>query len=931
MYLCLFGSTGITPAFASLFEPCRHDCNDCCTFQSDLYAYADGGPKPTWHHHVIRTSVAAGADNFRPELLRWFGVASADGTESPDGTFQLRLRVATAVALGMNKVQRDGLTDAQAVSIIYPLLKPPKPGQSSDPANPTSYRFIAVSTVLSKALALAIASRLTHFADCNGLLPFEQAGFRARQGAEHHVWALSNLLRARRRAGQSTYALYIDFEKAYDRVNPAALAAVLDAMGVPTPMVELIRRWRAGRRGAVFVNGVSTSPFDLASGVPQGCPLSPLLFSLFLSSLSSYLDSVPGLTGAGFRGLTFRRLAYADDVVILSTTAHGLQLALDHVHLWAAAWGMTVSVGPSKTQAQHFPSTADSQLKAKAAEATAASSAARAAFTDAVRRASAARRGGAAAALLAADSELSSSITSFTAASLAADLAVAAAPPPLPALFLNGVPVDWVEQYRYLGATLRSDLDDAPTVKRMLSVAAAAFSKLFTHRPVIRRLCIAAQLQLLRTHVLGAAEYLRSVTDPYGALGKEMDMLALTAARGILRLPPGTSNDLVWALSGLLPSAASSARAWLRLRLQLHDPPFVSPATLLFRVLRVEPVSPISIAGADANWVHVTSNLLTYHVQCGAMLSRPVDYSDIARTSAVFGRSIALISFRSGLVDPLPAPAPAVQPQPALTGPVPSARGSKRHAAALFCHNEHMAAAVTRAGTRHHDNPLSAAGPGLRSLVSTSLHATPPYALLAALQGAQALHLWPFAPPPATARLRRAHRPRADAPPAALPYKNLFTWSHCRLCGAGGPDEDVFHVALICPHPALRVARAPILSSLRNVVRGVWIAVSRALSRRNIFFDIPDGPERGSLTAYLGGAYLPPDELQFIAYRLLMAAPWPASEARARGFLAAAAIGVIFDNGYVGELRRPCNGLVTWADDRLTTVAKAWRAVCAGP
>ena len=115
-------------------------------------------------------------------------------------------------------------------------------------------------------------------------------------------------------------------------------------MGVPDATLALLRTWRSQRTASVVVNGVRTTPFPIATGVPQGCPLSPLLFNLFISSLSSYLDTIPGLTGAGFLGVSIRRLAYADDIAILAESAAALQLALDHIHKWATAWGLSLSV-----------------------------------------------------------------------------------------------------------------------------------------------------------------------------------------------------------------------------------------------------------------------------------------------------------------------------------------------------------------------------------------------------------------------------------------------------------------------------------------------------------------------------------------------------------------------------------------------------------
>ena len=292
-------------------------------------------------------------------------------------------------------------------------------------ADPTAYRTLAVAGLLSKILvALLMLARLSHFAEGTGALPWEQGSARAGgQSAEQHASALLSFLRARRCAGRWTYVLYVDVVKAFDRVHPAALDEVLLRMGVPEPMRALLRTWRVGRLGAVVVNGVQLDPFSIGSGVPQGCPLSPLLFNLFLSSLSRFLASCPELRGAEALGVRLLRLIFADDVAVIAEEAAEVQAALARIHAWMRAWGLDISVGPSKTEAQAFPPSP----------------------------------------------------------------AAAAAAAPLPTLLdLGGRAVAWVQLYRYLGLSLSSDLSDSVHSARTVDSVRAAFGRYFHGNEVVR-------------------------------------------------------------------------------------------------------------------------------------------------------------------------------------------------------------------------------------------------------------------------------------------------------------------------------------------------------------------------------------------------------------------------------------------------------------
>jgi hypothetical protein len=77
---------------------------------------------------------------------------------------------------------------------------------------------------------------------------------------------------------------------------------VLKMQGVPEQFIELLRDWAAKRRTQVRVSGELSEPFHMSKGVPQGDPLSCLLFNLFIDSLSRFLKSrldLPGVTAFG--------------------------------------------------------------------------------------------------------------------------------------------------------------------------------------------------------------------------------------------------------------------------------------------------------------------------------------------------------------------------------------------------------------------------------------------------------------------------------------------------------------------------------------------------------------------------------------------------------------------------------------------------------
>ena len=79
--------------------------------------------------------------------------------------------------------------------------------------------------------------------------------------------------------------------------------------------------------GATFVMGpTATTPFRTMCGINQGCPLSPVLFSILLAGLHHLLDHQATLTHVPvIAGTTFPAILYADNIMLLSYSPESLQ------------------------------------------------------------------------------------------------------------------------------------------------------------------------------------------------------------------------------------------------------------------------------------------------------------------------------------------------------------------------------------------------------------------------------------------------------------------------------------------------------------------------------------------------------------------------------------------------------------------------------
>ena len=80
---------------------------------------------------------------------------------------------------------------------------------------------------------------------------------------------------------KSIYFCFIDYAKAFDRVDHNQLWKILKEMGIPDHLICLLRNLYAGQEATVRTGHSTTDWFQIGKGVRQGCILSPCLFNLY--------------------------------------------------------------------------------------------------------------------------------------------------------------------------------------------------------------------------------------------------------------------------------------------------------------------------------------------------------------------------------------------------------------------------------------------------------------------------------------------------------------------------------------------------------------------------------------------------------------------------------------------------------------------------
>ena len=216
---------------------------------------------------------------------------------------------------------------------IIPLFKKGSRNKSEN------YRPMSLTSVICKLVEMLIKDHMVDFLVKHQLLNSSQHGFLKARSCLRNMLCFFEEITNWIDVGSPADIIYLDFQKAFDKVPHQRLLLKLKAHGIGDNITDWIEQWLTDRRQRVAVDGEVSNWKSVLSEVPQRSVLGPILFLIYINDLD---DSI-----------TSNVLKFADDTKLFRKVntdgdKQHLQNDLDRLVKWSEKWQMLFNFGKCK-------------------------------------------------------------------------------------------------------------------------------------------------------------------------------------------------------------------------------------------------------------------------------------------------------------------------------------------------------------------------------------------------------------------------------------------------------------------------------------------------------------------------------------------------------------------------------------------------------
>ena len=206
------------------------------------------------------------------------------------------------------------------------LITPTVKDKFGDLTSSDNYRPVMQSSVILKLFEYCILKKISPYLELND----SQHGFRSNHSTATACAVLKETIFNYHESKSDVYGCFIDISKAFDSVDHNILMNKLLERGVPAMYVNVIKYWYSNQLVQVrYLSSVSDG-WLINNGVRQGGVLSGLFFGLYIDSLLQRINKSKFGCKLGIHMSNI--IAYADDIVLLASSAFSLQILINEAN-----------------------------------------------------------------------------------------------------------------------------------------------------------------------------------------------------------------------------------------------------------------------------------------------------------------------------------------------------------------------------------------------------------------------------------------------------------------------------------------------------------------------------------------------------------------------------------------------------------------------
>jgi hypothetical protein len=225
-------------------------------------------------------------------------------------------------------------------TILIPLQKKANATECGD------FRTISLIAHASKVMLKVVTKRIE--AKAKKFIGRNQFGFRKGCGTREAIGVLRMLCERNIENDNDVYICFVDFEKAFDRVSWVKMMECLKKLQVDWRDRRMIKELYMNQEALIRIAGGESEPGIIGRGVRQGCPLSPLLFSIYAEMMM--IDAMEEIDeGMRVGGELLKDIRFADDQAMVASTEEGLQRIMNGLTNTARLYEMKVNAKKTKT------------------------------------------------------------------------------------------------------------------------------------------------------------------------------------------------------------------------------------------------------------------------------------------------------------------------------------------------------------------------------------------------------------------------------------------------------------------------------------------------------------------------------------------------------------------------------------------------------